>query len=210
MKYLIIEHLEPCISPWLFSEYNYVASLFRERLVFTSVKKNKHKDKLKKIGIVYEGNFLDYIKDKRINDVIILDPKAKRTLKSKEAISTDAIVIGGIMGDHPPKGRTWKLITSLAPFAKSRNLGKGQLTIAGVGYIIKKLEEGFELHDIDLRYGLELSIRLGSHELIIDLPYVFPYENNKPVLPTNYKEVVALRTIYYESKELCLNDEDTE
>ena len=103
------------------------------------------------------------------------------------------------MGDSPRRGRTYEYITSKLPASTARNLGRGQLTIAGAAYILKRVLEGSRLSDIELREGLKIRMDLGGFELIVELPYTFPYEGGKPVLPADYLRIIAKRTIYYES-----------
>ncbi len=201
MKLLIIENLEPCPSPWLLTEYSYVSSLFPDRTVFTNVKHPRLKAELERIGRVHGISVVVLVKELDLRDVIVLDPAADRPLTTEEVRECDAVVIGGIMGDYPPKGRTKELITDKLPEAKARHLGKAQLTIAGAAYVLKRIEEGARLGDIEIRNGLTYTINLGGAELTIELPYGFPVENGKLVLPENYLEVVARRSVYYEAVE---------
>ncbi|MGC8975613.1 MAG: hypothetical protein ACP5KB_05400, partial [Thermoprotei archaeon] len=112
------------------------------------------------------------------------------------------VVVGGIMGDYPPKKRTRKLVTSKLPGAKARNLGREQLTIAGAAYVLKKILEGLTLREVDIRFGLTIRLKILDSDVEVFLPYAFPYEEGKPVLPNKYLEVVTMRSLYYESVEL--------
>ena len=213
-KYVVVEHLEPCISPWLLSEYSYVINLFRDsdfKLIFTSIRRPSDYSVLKEQQVrvfrssITSRSLLKYL---GISNVIVLDPKAEEPLRSHDAILADAIVIGGIMGDHPPKGRTWELITSRLPGSKPRNLGKKQLTIAGAAYVLREVLKGRRLDEITIRDGLTIPIDLGKYELLIELPYAFPYVNGKPVLPENYIEVVARKSLIFEGSGACSNEQD--
>ncbi len=197
-KYVIVEHLEPCISPWMLSEYSYLSTLFPGRTIFTNVKNVKHYETLKQYGKVFEETFTEVVRALNLTNTIILDPKAEKTLIKEELQNADAVVVGGIMGDHPPKGRTEKLITSKAKHMEARNLGEGQLTIAGVAYVLKELEGGKELKDLDIREGLEISIQVGDYTVTVELPYAFPYKDGEPVLPHNYADVVVRKALIYE------------
>ncbi len=212
VKYVIIEHLEPCMSPWLLSEYSYTISLLKGlglQVVFTNVSKPSDADVLKRYSAtVFESSITsdEMLKGLGISSIIVLDPKAEKLLRSNEVAFADAVVIGGIMGDHPPKGRTWELITSRIPNAKPRNLGKKQLTIAGAAYVLRKILEGVELEEIPIKEGLTIPLKLGKYELIIELPYAFPYADGKPVLPDNYIEIVAKKTLLFESSGACRDE----
>ena len=208
----MIEHLEPCISPWLLSEYSYSISLLKDlglQIIFTNVSKPRDADVLRRYSaITFESSITsdEMLKDLGISSIIVLDPKAEKLLRSKDATSADAVVIGGIMGDHPPKGRTWELITTRIPNAKPRNLGKKQLTIAGAAYVLRKILEGVELEEIPIKEGLTVPLKLGKYELTIKLPYAFPYADGKPVLPDNYIEIVAKKTLLFESSGACRDE----
>ncbi len=200
---MVIEHLEPGISPWIMSEYRYVSKIFgKDRVTFTNVKDHSIRRLLEPLGTVDDRDFIEYL-GFELEDVIVLDPQAEETLRSSELRSCRAVVIGGIMGDHPPKGRTKKFISNraLKYGAKIRNLGRDQLTIAGTAYIVKVMESGRELSEIEIVKGLRYKYRIHRDiELEIYLPYAFPAENGKPVLPDDYLEVIARQVIVFEQK----------
>mgnify|MGYP000728175279 FL=1 len=214
LKYIVVEHLEPCISPWLLSEYSYIINLFRDsslQVIFTNVRRLSDYNMLKEHQVhIFNSSITSntLLKDLGISSIIVLDPKAEKPLRSNDAALADAIVIGGIMGDHPPKGRTWELITSRMPGAKPRNLGKKQLTIAGAAYVLKEVLKGIELDKITIREGLTITLKLGKYELLIELPYAFPYVNDRPVLPRNYVEVVARKSLIFEGSGACRDEHD--
>ncbi len=208
MLKIIVENLEPCLSPWLMAEYEFLHEIFGEEVVITNVEDPKMRSSLEEVGLkVEEVSFTEYLRKQGIGkgEVVILDLDSKQKLTSDDLNSSRAVIIGGIMGDHPPRGRTKELLTARLPGSKVRNLGKEQLTIAGAAYIVKKVKEGFSLEDIDVRVGLTHTFRLGSYELVIELPYAFPYEGGEPVLPKRYLEVVASRSLYYEEFSECVD-----
>ena len=208
---LVVEHLEECLSPWLLSEYGYVAKLFKNRLLFTNVRSAQSRRVLADLGAgVEERSVVELVAAGHLKRPVVLDPRAPESLGPDDLASADSAIIGGIMGDHPPRGRTYREITSkLLPMgAVARNLGRHQLTIAGAAYVLKRVEEGSRLESLDLRFGLSFSIALGGYELTIELPYAFPYEGGRPVLPEGYLEVVARRSLVYESRPLCHQGEE--
>ena len=213
-KYIVVEHLEPCISPWLLSEYSYIINLFWDsslQVIFTNVRRLSDYNALKEHQVrIFKSSITSntLLKDLGISSIIVLDPKAEEPLRSNDAALADAIVIGGIMGDHPPKGRTWELITSRIPRAKPKNLGKKQLTIAGAAYVLKEVLKGIELDKITIREGLTITLKLGKYELLIELPYAFPYVNDRPILPRNYIEIVAKRSLIFEGSGACSDEQD--
>lgn len=208
---VVVEHLEECLSPWLLSEYSYVVKLFGGRALFTNVRSPRSRRTLASLGArVEEASVVELVRAGRLGRPVVLDPRAPEALEPGDLAGVGAVVIGGIMGDHPPRGRTYREITSrLLPLgAVARNLGRHQLTIAGAAYVLKRVEEGARLESLDIRFGLSFSVQLGGYELTIELPYAFPYEGGRPVLPEGYLEVVARRSLVYESRPTCLQGEE--
>lgn len=198
-----MENLEQCLSPWLRAEYEYVVKVLKGSVVFTNVKDPRMRVELSKLAPTFVEDVVEYVARRNLREVIVLDPKGEKELTPEDLRNCDAVVIGGIMGDHPPKGRTWELITKRLPNAIPRNLGKEQLTIAGAAYVLKQIMMGRALRDLEFVDGLRISLSLGVAELEIELPYRFPCEGGKVVLPENYVEIVARRSVFYESEEVC-------
>lgn len=205
MKYVIVEHLEPCLSPWMLCEYEYLSKIFSGRTIYTNVKDGRAMEVLKKYGEVYSDEFTKAIKILNLRDVIVLDPKAEELLKRDELVQAEGVVVGGIMGDHPPKGRTSELITNKAKHLKSRNLGSKQLTIAGVAYVLKEMEGGKEFREIPIIEGVEIKVKVGMVDIALELPYAFPAKNGQPVLPDNYIDTVIKKSLIFEDSP-CVND----
>ncbi|MEM2005811.1 MAG: hypothetical protein QW705_07575 [Zestosphaera sp.] len=209
MQYVVIDNWETCPSPWLLAEYRYVAELFGESLVIANVRGRAMSQALEDVAETTALDLTEFIRSEsmREENVVILDPLAEKELRPEEVRRADAVVIGGIMGDYPPKGRTWELISGRHPHAILRNLGREQLTIAGSAYMLKKISEGLSLGDIDVRFGLTVELKILNSEVTVYLPYAFPYEGGVPVLPKKYIETVAMRSVYFEGAEvndLCL------
>ncbi len=171
---IIIEHCEPVLSKWLWIEYKHSSEILgRENISFTNVKNEKERNILSTLGTVYEESIINM---RELHPkIIILDPKASQTLTQHEAI-TSILVVGGILGSSPPKGRTWKLITSRIPNVKARNLGHIQLPIDVSVYVSLKIASGTPLHDIKIKRGINIKI---SKNHIIRLPFGYPIVNGK-------------------------------
>jgi len=176
---IVIEHLEPKLSCWLLFEYENVSKIFKKKVWFTNVKNNEVQKKLKKLGTVRQQSVLKIFPHEKL---VILDPRAKKTLVPEDL--KDAIaVVGGILGEHPALGRTKILLTSKAPNAKSRNLSREQFTIDGAVYIAKKIIEGKKNSAIPIKHGLILRTKLkpsGVYE--VELPYTYPVVAGKPII----------------------------
>jgi len=199
---LVIEHLEPCINRWILAEYSFAAKLFPSRTVFTNVKRRRHAEVLSRLGRVERVSVVELLGDR--DDVVVLDPRAEKPLELEDLREASYVVVGGIMGSHPPEGRTWRFITSRMPRAKPRNLGPDQFTIAGAVYVLKLIEEGRRLSDIPVVRGLRIERSLGKGiKHVIELPYAFPVdESGKPVLPESYIDIVAEYTTVLEQRML--------
>ncbi|RLG78157.1 MAG: hypothetical protein DRO12_00380 [Thermoprotei archaeon] len=203
---VIIEHLESCLNRWILSEYSYVARLFRRDLVFTNVKDPRHRRALSELGKVVEKSVTEVLSNR--DDVLVLDPWADQPLRCEDLGKVRYVVIGGIMGDNPPKRRTSTHISSKMPRAFKRSLGPWQFTIAGAAYVLKEVILGKELELIEVTKGIRIPLRLGRGiEGEIELPYAFPTVNGRPVLPEDYLKIVAEGMLLYEQR-LLRGDED--
>ena len=173
----VIEHLEPETGKWLLYEYEHASEIVgKNRLIFTNVKKKDEAIKLSRLGKVEEKSAAEIFSPEK---VIILDPKAEEPLKPEDFAGKDAVIIGGILGDHPPKGRTRKLLTRRFPKATVRNIGKGQFSIDGAVYVAKLVSDGTPLEKIPVKKGL--SLRLDEHAEVY-LPYAYPLKDGKPII----------------------------
>lgn len=172
-----IEHLEQKIGKWLLFEYENASEIVgKKSLVFTNVKKESEKLALSKLGAVENKSVIEVFNPEK---VVVLDPKAKLALKPEDFAGKEAVVVGGILGDHPPKGRTSKLLTKHFPKATVRNIGRAQFTIDGAVYVAKLVSEGTPLEKIPVKKGL--SIKLNKY-MKVHLPYAYPLKNGKPVI----------------------------
>ena len=218
IRYVVIEHLEPCISPWMLSEYRYSIDVLKDvvKVVFTNVTKENDRGLLirsfKDLNcsncLIYAASLIDLVKEGTFKNVIVLDPQAPEPLTRDDLKEGEVVVIGGIMGDYPPKGRTKELITNRLSKCIPRNLGKEQLTIAGVAYVLKRIILGDELSSIKLVKGLKINLKFLGSELEIELPYAFPLnELGEIELPKDYFDAIARSSIYFEGLGGC-RDED--
>jgi len=178
-----IEHLEPKLSEWLYIEYSHAARIVgRKRLLVTNVKKKGEFRKLVKIARVERKCARELFKQ---HELIVLDPRARKKLSPTDMRSRGVIVIGGILGEDPPLGRTRELLTRILPRASARNLGKEQLAIDGATYLAKQVSECKSLEEVPVQHGLEIQI---SEVQSTFLPYAFPLAGGKPLIS---RELVA-------------------
>jgi len=199
MFMLVIEHLEPCLNRWILKEYEMASLLYKGRLIFTNVKNEKQATILRSFGTVYKESATELFNHR--NDVVILDPQADSPLTIDDLMRASYVIVGGIMGSHPPEGRTKKYISLQMPRALKRNIGPYQYTIAGAVYVLKLVEGGKRLDEIKYIVGLRMTRNLAGVELEIELPYSFPLdENGRVALPDDYMKIVAEYAPVYETR----------
>jgi ribosome biogenesis SPOUT family RNA methylase Rps3 len=204
---VIVEHLEPCINKWLLKEYEFVSTIFKNRIIFTNVMKERDRALLQNLGLIYSDSVVKLLKD--VDNVIVLDPNADKELSVDELKSSRYVIIGGIMGDNPPKERTRLLITTKMNNAKPRNIGKHQFTIAGTAYVLRQIELGKSVDKIKYIFGLKIKRRMHRDiEIEIELPYAFPLdEQGNVVIPKNYEDIILSYIPIYETMILASNND---
>ncbi|MFA4639556.1 hypothetical protein [Pyrococcus kukulkanii] len=175
MPYLVIEHLEE-ISEWLLLEYKHVAQWWGDRLIFTNVRPEERKI-LSEIGSVITESITRLPFDK--SKIIILDLQAEEELKLEDIEEDTIIVVGGILGDAIPRGRTKEFITSKMPGVKVRHIGKPQFSIDGASIVAKLIADGRRLEEIE--YEENPTIKLDDFSEIT-LHYAVPKLNGKLLL----------------------------
>ncbi len=180
MRKIIIEHLEEEFAPWILLEYRHCSLIAgKDMVLFTNVPKRYHRV-LERYGRVKSESIIDLVSSGIIKgrDLIVLDPKASRRLERRDLLGR-YVVIGGILGDHPPRGRTWRLLTrKLLDYGViTKNIGDGQYSIDGAVYYVVELWknnlEGYKFID-----GVDIETPNG----IIHLPFRYPVVDNKPLL----------------------------
>lgn len=180
MTKIIIEHLDPKLWKWSLLEYGHVSEYIgKENMVYTNVKGEKSKEKLSALGTVYS----EKVSELKLHNVCVLDPTAKEVLSPNDKF--DFILVGGILGDFPPKKRTRKELTSKLPYP-ARNLGHNQMSTNTAAIVAWKIINGTPMEN--LKFKRKIVIKVGPYEEII-LPYKYLLENGKLVLPEGYLEM---------------------
>ena len=191
---IIIEHLEPEISPWLLLEYRHVSQIHgKERVWFTNVPIRYHR-LLRLYGRVFEESVIELLVKVFIDpsQTIILDPSASRRLQYSDLVNAKYIIIGGILGDHPPRGRTRIYITNRAPpIVRAFNIGEEQYSIDGSAYYVKYLIE----HKNDKGFQYVDGVRIETEYGYVYLPYRYPLVNGKPLLADGLEYYLKYRRL---------------
>jgi len=191
----VIEHLEPEIGRWLYIEYMHSSEIVgKGKILFTNVKNRNAALLLSKLG---KTQFKSFVEIFNPEEVVILDPQAQKLLTPEDFKGKKAVIIGGILGDHPPKGRTRKFLTTKFPKATVRNIGRGQFSIDGAVYVAKLVSEGKKLDEIPITMGL--TVKLNKYAEIY-LPYAYPLRDGKPVI---HKKIIE----YLRSEEIVQDEE---
>lgn len=175
MVKVAIEHLEPHLSKWLWFEYRHAAEIASGRLEFTNVKREDHFRALSRLAPTYRESVLELYPPE---DLIVLDPRAPVQLSPGDVNDSSILVVGGILGDHPPKGRTYELLTKRARGARARNIGAYQFSIDGAVYVALRVAEGAGLEEVPTKIG----VTIRAPPFLIRLPYAYPLKGGRPVI----------------------------
>ncbi len=183
MKF-IIEHLEPEMFPWCEIEYKNISKIVgKDNLLITNVKKKDIK-KLHDFADVSEKTIaeMDELDTAR---TCVLDPAGTSVLSPTDASQFDVIILGGILGDYPPKERTKEEITLTK--AIRRHLGKDQLPTDNAAYVAHKIISGTPFKDLKFQHELELDLDDGESVI---LPFTYVLIDGKPMISEPVKEIL--------------------
>lgn len=166
----VIEHLEPELYDWCMIEYEHISSIVgKEHLIFTNIKvPNK---KLSTLGKIHSES----IATLQFTNACVLDPEAKKTLTHADT-SFEYLILGGILGDDPPRARTKGELSAKLPYP-TRNLGKDQFATDTAVKVAQKLLAGKKLSELSFVPSLE--IETGDGESVV-LPFKYLVENGSP------------------------------
>lgn len=177
---IMIEHLEEEMSIWLVLEYRHASMIYgRDNLVFTNVPSKYHR-LINRYGRVINESIIELVRRGDINpsELIVLDPSAQEPLTYVDLIESKYVVIGGILGDNPPRGRTRKLLTNNLGAVKARNIGDKQYSIDGTVFYVNYLFEKGGIKGFKYIDGVEIVTNHGS----ITLPYRYPIDRDNIVI----------------------------
>ncbi len=177
---IVIEHLEEQLGIWLFLEYRHSSQIYGEKYLWFTNLPSKYHRLLNRYGEVLDNSIVELINRNDIgsDEVIILDPKADRELSYNDLVIHRYIVIGGILGDHPPRGRTWKLLSNKLHNVETRNIGDGQYSIDGAVYYVDYLWRNRSMQGFRYVDGVYIETSEGE----IYLPHRYPLVDDKPLL----------------------------
>jgi ribosome biogenesis SPOUT family RNA methylase Rps3 len=166
----IIEHLEPELGQWCMFEYERISQLVgKENLWFTNVKEQS--TELHALGTVKKES----VKTLNLPRACVLDPEASELLTPENVKPYQYIIIGGILGDYPPKKRTTKELTQFVPHAHPYHIGKKQFSTDNAVYIVDRIVKGTPFESIKTQYKISIPV---DDIASIDLPYCYPLDTH--------------------------------
>ncbi|MEM4239748.1 MAG: SAM-dependent methyltransferase [Candidatus Woesearchaeota archaeon] len=181
MPVFIIEHMEPRVWKWCYLEYKHISTIVgKENLWFTNVKTGKAQ--LRRLGKVFSKS----VTEMNLENPVILDADANKTLTPKEAKKFSHIIFGGILGDYPPRGRTKDLRIKM-PGVEARNMGKEQMSTDTAVLVAYTILSGMPLHKIRFTHHVDIDVREGES---VTLPYKYVLKDGKPVLAPGLVEML--------------------
>lgn len=179
---IAIEHLEKDYSLWIIYEYINASILCGGNIIYTNIGNERVGRILARYGEVYREK-IDEIYDRE--RIIILDPMAHKTLTPSDLRRDTVLVVGGILGDYPPRRRTKKLLTERIK-AETRNLGMEQMSIDGAAYTAYLIANGAKLDEIEFIDGLNIMGR----DWEVTLPYRYPLKDGEPIISYTIKKIL--------------------
>ncbi|MBM1154256.1 hypothetical protein DRN94_000020 [archaeon] len=193
---IVIEHCEAELGSWLLLEYQHAAKLAK-RIVFANVRREEDRRILSRLGTVTATSVTEW---KDIADIVILDPQAKRPL-TPELCRNRVLIVGGILGDNPPRRRTYQLITKRIPEASTAHLGPYQFSIDGAVFIAMQVCEGRSLSKIKVYPWVRFRGKRGTCEHEVLLPFAYPCVNHHPLLTPGLADLLGVREYQIELPE---------
>ncbi len=194
----IIEHMEETLSQWIYIEYKHAASYLKDKLMITNISRKEERAKLESLVKVTEKSVSNIIGEET---ALVLDPKAEKPLEPEDIKLSKYVVVGGILGDHPPRGRTRKILVPRIKRPIPRSLGDKQLSIDGaVVTAFLVLEKGMRLNEIPFidNYVINLQSYPGVVHSI-QLPYRYPIVEGKVFFSRELESYITKRIMYDEN-----------
>jgi ribosome biogenesis SPOUT family RNA methylase Rps3 len=174
MPIYIIEHLEEKMWEWCIIEYKHISKIVgKDNLWFTNVKKGGKE--LSKYGKVLKES----VAELKLKNVCVLDPESDEKLTPSAAKKFDYFLFGGILGDHPPKKRTKKELTSRIKDAAVFNIGKEQMSTDNAVKVVKEIHDGTPFDRMKFKDVIEIKTAEGESVIF---PFRYLVIDGKPFI----------------------------
>eukprot|EP00123_Amoebidium_parasiticum_P011140 comp20529_c0_seq1/m.26313 comp20529_c0_seq1/g.26313 ORF comp20529_c0_seq1/g.26313 comp20529_c0_seq1/m.26313 type:complete len:193 (-) comp20529_c0_seq1:244-822(-) len=183
MKY-VVENFEEDFGPWVQLEYKHMATLVGDSLVISNI--DGEKKKLLDTSVPTDSRHAWELGFEPAR-VCLLDLRGDSTLCPEDSKNFDAVVFGGILGDHPPRDRTGALRQH--GFGR-RQLGTRQMTTDTAVLVCHMiLDRGMRLDEIPFIDDPE--IKTGEKE-VVEMPFRYVKDGKgEPILAPGMKECLA-------------------
>lgn len=198
-RVIIIEHMEEYPTRWLLEEYT-VSHLEAERVGFHLVVAGVRDPRLqalltrRRIAWVEEHSWEAVDRP----GTIVLDMWAQKDLEPEEASAACCFVVGGIMGDHPPRRRGLQLSWRF-DWASTRRMGQAQMTIHTAVWAVTAISRGTRVEDLPIGVGGTVEVETAMGTLTVELPYAYPIgEDGKPRVPERIARLLARGVVWDE------------
>jgi len=131
--------------------------------------------------------------------VAVLVPEAEDPLTPEDSERLDAVVVGGILGDHPRRKRTLRLLVPKLKGFETRTLGPYHFSIDGaVKVALRVLVEGIDLEEVEVVEKPELEVEPG-HTVTLNCDY--PAVDGDPWIPEELVDYLREGIVEYEEAE---------
>ena len=190
MELVVIENLEYYPSRWLVEEYveSYRFSASRGYdLVVTGVVNPVMAAYLESRGVAFSRR-PGYAYNR--GDCILLSLDAGRRLEPWEAESAYCVIVGGIMGDHPPRGRTRLLRYQVYTAPALRHVGRVQFSIDGAVKMAILVASGRSIDEIEVASPVYIDVDTPMGRVEVELPYGYPVIDGSPSIPRGVVDLV--------------------
>ena len=192
MALVVIEHMEEHPTRWLIAEYAVARDEAVEAgldLVVTGVRDPAAQALLDAEGIKWRWEHSWELYDNPKS--IVLDLWAERDLQPWEAATAEAFIVGGIMGDHPPRMRGI-LLSAMFDWASKRRLGASQMSIHTAVWAALQVRRGIGVDRLNLCEKGEFTLETPLYQVTITLPFSYPCNGEgKPIIPGRIRALLA-------------------
>jgi len=201
-RYVLLEHMEEKPTRWLLAEYAEARDAARRagmELVVTGAGDPVLQALLDREGIPWIPAHAWEVADRP--GTIVLDMWAQQDLEPLEAGAACCFVVGGIMGDYPPRMRGI-LLSWAFDWASTRRMGREQMTIHTAVWAVGEIVSGVPVDQLPLGVGgvVEVETPLGRVE--VELPYAYPLgEDGRPRVPERVARILS-RGVLWDEEEM--------
>ncbi len=196
---VLVEHMEEYPTRWLIAEYTEARDAVESlggSLVVTGARDGVLQALLDREGVPWRWEHAWELCDRP--GTIVLDLWAERDLEPWEAQAADCFVVGGIMGDYPPRGRG-KLLAWMFDWSSARRLGSAQMSIHVAAWAAMMVRRGVRVNELPLVEGATVRVRGALGVIEIELPYAYPRgPGGEALVPERIRRVLEKGVVYDE------------